>query len=118
MPLSRDRDRERKLLGQAAGLAANADAFTGHVEDRLNMGERVYRDRWKSVPPAALLTEALEEVADLAAWSLLAHQSLDTARLSPADAATVRRLIEQSLGQAVELHANLAAAVLMAGDSK
>ncbi len=111
----RDPAREHDLLEQAAGLAANADAFTAMVKSRLRMGHRVYRDRWTTVPVAGLLTEALEEIADLAAWSLLTFQALDTANLTPADASTVRSLIQQSLAQAVEVHANLAAAVLIAG---
>lgn len=72
-PGGRDLEREAELLA----AAAPEGGWAAHVRQRLALGEREYRDRWRERGALALVLEALEEAADLGGWGVLAQQALD-----------------------------------------
>jgi hypothetical protein len=74
MPARRDPEHERVFLRRAAALAP---LFRDHVQQRLARGEELYGDSWANRPVCDLLAEIAEECVDVAAWAVLADQSLD-----------------------------------------
>lgn len=56
---------------------AGGSPFVTQATARLKLGERVYGDRWMRQGVSVLLSELLEEAADLGAWAVLVLQSLD-----------------------------------------
>lgn len=70
----RDLDFEARLLDRHS-----PPEFAEAVKARLERGERVFGNQWAARPAVDLIAEAIEEAADLAAWSLLALQRLGDA---------------------------------------
>ncbi len=70
--MTRDHDRELRVLLDAVGLGC--ETFIASVQARLALGEQRYGTTWTGRPVEALVSEAVEEATDLAAWLLLAEQ--------------------------------------------
>jgi len=109
-PLRRDEDRERRVLVTASGVAAAGD-WHELVAARLEQGQRDYGDAWAERSAADLAAEAIEEAADLAAWSLLAEQALDAGDIDSPTADRVRRLLSGAISSAARAHVELEAAL-------
>ncbi|MDQ6807527.1 MAG: hypothetical protein M3065_21835 [Actinomycetota bacterium] len=107
----RDPLAERILLDRSQRLARLAVAsWPSTVDQRLEVGEELYGDSWTTRSTEDLLTEASEEAVDLAAWSLLAVQSLTGTDLGLDTIATVGEMIARAIGAAAEAHAYITAA--------
>jgi hypothetical protein len=74
MGLRRDPDRERQFLRKAG---PGAPPYGAHACRRLATGKREYGNSWATRGLPALMSEILEECADVGAWAALAVQALD-----------------------------------------
>lgn len=106
----RDPDREAAFIADAA---TGLDGFAGHVAARLELGEREYGSAWADRGARALVLEALEEAADLAAWLALADQALDAEPPPRDDEDMLRCLLALAAADAGRAHANLAGAATL-----
>lgn len=108
---SRRRDplAERELLDRSQRLARLVVAnWPAIVEQRLQVGERLYGDAWTRRTTEELLQEVSAEAVDGAAWSLLAVQSLG--ELDGDAVATIGEMISRAVGASAESYAYIAAA--------
>jgi hypothetical protein len=106
----RDPLAERVFLDRTTHLARLAVAsWPKLVEQRLEVGQTMYGDAWAERSTADLIVEADAEAVDLAAWSTLAVQSIDT---DPDTTLTVGEMLAHAAGAAAEAHAYLIAAVV------
>jgi hypothetical protein len=98
MKAERDPDRERRFLHAASPLVP---AFREHACRRLAAGEVEYGDSWATRPIEGLLSEIIEECADIGAWAALTDQAVDRTEFDQAD----RELITEALLDAARLGA-------------
>ena len=75
-PARRNAPQEKAWLRRAAADAGAAD-FADHAIARLEDGAVAYGDRWAELGIGRLVTELVEEAADLGAWGVLAFQALE-----------------------------------------
>lgn len=73
---------------ETAFILATIDPPPGYMEGvqaRLDLGDRLYGDRWAVTPLDHLIGELIEEALDLTCWAVLAEQRLSRMNLDPAD---------------------------------
>lgn len=76
--MRRDPARERAFF-ETAQRVTGAAKFIEHAQQRLELGEAKFGDRWTTMRLSEYVRELSEEAADLAAWAALALQVLDRA---------------------------------------
>ena len=107
--MRRDPLAERILLDRSQRLARLTVAnWPSAVEQRLEKGQQQYGDLWAGRSTAELLDEVSEEAVHLAAWSVLASQSL--LGIEADTVATVGEMISRAVGAAAEAHSYVTAA--------
>lgn len=82
MTARRDPDRETAFIESAIDPPAD---YVERVQARLDLGNRLYGDRWAVTPLDDLLAKLIEEALDLTCWAVLTEQRLDTMNLDPSD---------------------------------
>ncbi len=106
----RDLEKERHYFETAAS-GAGASSFADLARARLEVGERLYGDRWATLGIDRLLVELAEEALDLGAWGALALQALP---FEPLIHSTTQLLIARSIHEAIDAGAIAHVAIVRA----